>query len=195
VSTATRVLLAVLALVAAEAAHAQPVLNYVTIGGQLIALPVPDGFVDPRSGRPDAARIIAAVTPVDNRNLSYLVPPEDVMRLESQARVLKVEIAKQYEDKDFPPPAFEAFREDLRKSQPPNMEQVTIFDETRYSISRLTVGASRTTAASLIHIQGKVLYVIASAVGRDQDAVLWTQAMSHSFVRLILEANKQPVKD
>jgi len=75
------------------------------------------------------------------------------------------------------------------------MEQVTIFDETRYSISRLTVGAGRVTAASLVHIQGKVLYVIASAVGRDQEAVLWTQAMSHSFVRLILEANKQPVKD
>ena len=112
-------------------------------------------------------------------------------RLESQARVLKVEIAKQYEDKDFPPPAFEAFREDLRKSQPPNMEQVAIFDETRYSISRLTVGAGRATAASLVYVRGKVLYVLASAAGRDQEAVLWTQAMSHSFVRLILEANNQ----
>jgi hypothetical protein len=194
VSTATRVLLTVLALIAAGTAHAQPKLNYVTIGGQLIALPAPDGFVDPRSGRPEAARIIAAVTPADNRNLSYLVPPEDVTRLESQARVLKVEIAKQYEDKDFPPPAFEAFREELRKSQPPNMEQVKIFDETRYSISRLTVGTSRATAASLVYIQGKVLYVITSAAGRDQDAVLWTQAMSHAFVRLILESNKQQWK-
>lgn len=77
---------------------------------------------------------------------------------ESQARVLKVEISKQYEDKG--------------KSQPPNREHVARFDETRCSISRLTIGA-----------------------GRDQQAVLWTQAMSHSFVRLILEANQQPVKD
>jgi hypothetical protein len=171
--------------------HAQPAVNYVTVGGQLIALPVPDGFLDPRGVRPAAARAIDAVTPVDNRNLIYLVPPEELARLESQSRVLKVEIAKQYEDKDFAPPAFEAFREDLRKSQPPNMEQVAIFDETRYSISRLTVGAGRTTAASLVYLRGKVLYVLASAAGRDQEAVLWTQAMSHSFVRLILEANDQ----
>ena len=139
---------------------------------------MPDGFLDPRGVRPAAARTIDTVTPVDNRNLIYLVPPEEVTRLESQARVLKVEIAKQYEDKDFPPPAFEAFREDLRKSQPPNMEQVAIFDETRYSISRLTVGAGRATAASLVYVRGKVLYVLASAAGRDQEAVLWTQAMS-----------------
>ena len=180
----------VTALVGASA-HAQPAINYVTVGGQLIALPVADGFLDPRSVRPAAARTIDAVTPVDNRNLSYLVPPEDVTRLELQARVLKVEISKQYEDKDFSPPAFEAFREDLRKSQPPNMEHVRIFDETRYSISRLTIGAGRATAASLVYIRGKVLYVISSAAGTDPDAVLWTQAMSHSFVRLILEANNQ----
>ena len=171
--------------------HAQAPVNYVTVGGQLIALPVPDGFLDPRGVRPAAARTIDTVTPADNRNLIYLVPPEEVTRLESQARVLKVEIAKQYEDKDLPPPAFEALREELRKSQPPNMEQVAIFDETRYSISRLTVGAGRATAASLVYIRGKVLYVLASAAGRDQEAVLWTQAMSHSFVRLILEANDQ----
>jgi hypothetical protein len=195
VSTATRIFLTVLSLIAVATAHAQAQLNYVTVGGQLIALPMPDGFVDPRSGRAEAARIIAAVTPVDNRNLIYLVPPEDVSRLESQARVLKVEIAKQYEDKDFPPPAFEAFREDLRKSQPPNMEQVAIFDETRYSISRLTVGAGRATAASLVYIRGKVLYVLTSAAARDQEAVLWTQATSHAYVRLFLEANQQPVKD
>ena len=195
-STAARfALLAALTLTAAGAAHAQPKVNYVTVGGQLIALPVPDGFLDPRGVRPATARTIDAVTPVDNRSLSYLVPPEDLARLESQARVLKVEISKQYEDKDFPPPAFEAFREDLRKSQPPNMEHVRIFDETRYSISRLTIGAGRATAASLVYIRGKVLYVISSAAGTDPDAVLWTQAMSHSFVRLILEANQQPVKD
>lgn len=179
------------ALAVSASGHAQTPVNYVTVGGQLVALPVPDGFLDPRGVRPAAARTIDAVTPADNRNLSYLVPPEELTRLESQARVLKVEISKQYEDKDFPPPQFEVFREDLRKSQPPNMEQVAIFDETRYSISRLTVGAGRATAASLVYVRGKVLYVLASAAGRDQEAVLWTQAMSHSFVRLILEANDQ----
>jgi hypothetical protein len=178
-------------LIFSTGSHAQAPVSYVTVGGQLIALPVPDGFLDPRSRRTEAARIIAAVTPVDNRNLSYLVPPEDVTRLEAQARVLKVEISKQYEDKDFALPAFEAFREDLRKSQPANMEHVAIFDETPYSISRLTVGAGRATAASLVYIRGKVLYVLASAAGRDQEDVLWTQAMSHSFVRLLLEANNQ----
>ena len=87
-STAARfALLAALTLTAAGAAHAQPKVNYVTVGGQLIALPVPDGFLDPRSVRPATARTIDAVTPVDNRNLSYLVPPEDLARLESQARV------------------------------------------------------------------------------------------------------------
>ena len=179
------------ALVFAASGHAQsPTINYVTVGGQLIALPVPEGFLDPRSARPAAGRTIDAVTPTDNRNLIYLVPPEEVTRLESQARVLKVEIAKQYEDQDFPPPAFEALREELRKSQPPNMDQVAIVDETPYSISRLTVGAGRTTAASLVYIRGKVLYVLASATGRDQEAVLWTQAMSHALVRQILDANK-----
>jgi len=175
--------------------HAQS-LNYVTVGGQLVALQAPDGFVDPRKILPATARTIDAVTPADNRNLTYLVPREDVSRIEAQARVLKVEISRQSEDKLFSPPQFERFREELRAAKPPaDAENLGIVDETPYSISRLTVGNGRVTAASLVYVQGKVLYVIASALGRDQDTVVWAQAMSHAFVRLILEANQQPVKN